>query len=144
MPHGQSAVSHSVTNSMAHGDAISRHVPTHIFAPSVAVLDTMPNPAIADPHKVVTPLILEAWEKLLATAGVLSEFLDVPHGLRNGFCLGVSSSLSVSHIYPNHASATDMPDVIEARDVERATDTEPYPGTRIRVSNGQVKLSRGP
>jgi hypothetical protein len=66
---------------MAHRDAISRHVPTHIFAPSVAVPDMMPNPAIANPHKVVTPLIPEAWEKLLAMAGVLSDFSDVPHGL---------------------------------------------------------------
>jgi hypothetical protein len=54
------------------------------------------------------------WEKFLAEAGALDKFTDVPHSLRNGFRIGVSSSITTSSIHPNHASATEMPDVINA------------------------------
>ena len=70
--------------------------------------------AESDPRIIVTPLIPDAWEKLLREAGVLPTFSDVPAGLRFGFRLGVSSILSSTSISPNHSSALDNPEVITA------------------------------
>ena len=83
---------------------------THaVFAEPLVILH---NHATADPRKVVTPLIPDAWERLLAEAGILDEFMDVPQGLCTGFRIGVSSTLSTTTIHPNHKSGTDNPNVI--------------------------------
>lgn len=63
---------------------------------------------------IVTPLRWQAWEGELAAAGCLEEFADVPMGIRDGFRLGVQSSVKVTHTPPNHKSATDHPEVVEA------------------------------
>jgi len=56
---------------------------------------------------IVTPLLWDKWEELLDAVGVLDVFWDVPLGLCNGFCLGVSSSISSTFSPPNNSSALE-------------------------------------
>jgi hypothetical protein len=63
---------------------------------------------------VVTPLCWKEWESILDEAGILNEFSDVPVGIRDGFRLGYSESLTSSYIPQNHSSATNNPEVVRA------------------------------
>ena len=63
---------------------------------------------------VVTPLRWQRWESELAAAGCLSEFSDVPLGIREGFRVGTSSNLCVSYQPRNHKSARDNPSIIRS------------------------------
>ncbi|CAE6477081.1 unnamed protein product [Rhizoctonia solani] len=83
-------------------------------APFVAPLATRLSPAPIDPCKIVTPLIPDAWHAILLSLDLLDKFPDVPDGLRHGFRFGASRSLSTTSIPPNHKSAQDAPDIIDA------------------------------
>jgi hypothetical protein len=58
-----------------------------------------------DLFPIVTPLRWQRWEAVLSEAGLLDRFADVPLGLRFGFKIGVSSSVSTVFSPPNHKSA---------------------------------------
>ncbi|KEP45087.1 putative reverse transcriptase domain protein, partial [Rhizoctonia solani 123E] len=105
----------SVTTSMAPKDAtlLTAHT-DRTSAPSVVPLDTQPNPARIDPRKIITPLIPDAWHSVLHSLNLLDKFSDVPVGLRHGFRFGASHALSTTSIPPNHKSAQDAPEVIDA------------------------------
>jgi hypothetical protein len=64
---------------------------------------------------IVTPLLWDKWEELLDAAGVLDRFHDVPLGLRDGFHLGVSSSISVTFSPPNHNLALEHADFVNSQ-----------------------------
>jgi hypothetical protein len=58
---------------------------------------------------IVTPFIWKKWHELLDLAGVLQEFVDVPKGIRFGWCLSVPDSFPPNCIYipNNHKSALE-------------------------------------
>ncbi|CAE7121611.1 unnamed protein product [Rhizoctonia solani] len=84
-----------------------------ISAPCAVSLPTMPSAAPLDPRRVITPLIPDQWEHAIREAGIWDKFLDVPLGLRIGFRLGTSSSLTSTVVHKNHLSATKNPSVID-------------------------------
>ena len=64
------------------------------MAPPTAGLDSV--------FPIVTKLKAEAWELALENAGILSEFADVPVGLRQGFLCGLEQiSLACTSVPPN-------------------------------------------
>ncbi|KZT06939.1 uncharacterized protein LAESUDRAFT_625545, partial [Laetiporus sulphureus 93-53] len=52
------------------------------------------------------------WLEELTAAGCLGDFSDVSIGIRDGFCLGVSSRLTSTYISRNHKSASDHPEAV--------------------------------
>lgn len=83
-----------------------------------AVIVPLPNSI----SRIVTPLDADAWERELAAAGLLSEFVSIPHGLRNGFDVGIDRDATMSRfsdscpytLYKNHTAAARYPGVITA------------------------------
>jgi len=87
----------------------------NIYAPYVARVPTMPN--TAPPSKfcpIVTPLISDAWEKALRASGIITQFQDIPYGIRNGFDMGTHSAPSTTYTPPNHSSALTHPQAIKS------------------------------
>jgi hypothetical protein len=68
-----------------------------------------------DLFPIVTPLRWWSWEAALAEAGLLSDFADVPLGIRFGFRLGISSSIASVFSPVNHKSALDNSVFISAQ-----------------------------
>lgn len=63
---------------------------------------------------IVTPLKVDAWVAAFKELAIDS-FDDVIHGIRHGFLLSTDfSNPTTTIIHPNHRSALDRPDVIEA------------------------------
>lgn len=85
-----------------------------MHAPSVALQTILRNPTLRSEFlPIVTPLRWDRWRDLLSAAGSLDRFPDVPVGLRDGFRLGVSSSISSTFSPPNHKSALDNSSFID-------------------------------
>ncbi|KAG9084299.1 hypothetical protein FRC06_004133 [Ceratobasidium sp. 370] len=84
------------------------------YAPSVEANRTTPNPAPPDPHKIVTPFSPPAWRNLLISLNLLDQFRNILPCLTHGFCIGVRNAITHTFIPPNHSSATDRPDVVDA------------------------------
>ena len=77
-------------------------------ARSAALLRILRNPTLRSEYlPIITPLRWDQWRDALSLAGSLSSFSDVPIGLRDGFRLGVSSSVVTTTSPPNHKSALD-------------------------------------
>lgn len=68
--------------------------------------------AHATPLNVVTPLNYRHWHDALAQCSLLTQFADVPTGIRDGFKTGVSSSISAPIIPQNHSSALVNPHIV--------------------------------
>ena len=78
------------------------------------LLRILRNPTLRSKYlPIVTPLKWDRWQDLLSAAGSLIQFPDVPIGLRDGFRLGVSSSISTTFSPPNHKSALDNASFID-------------------------------
>ena len=89
--------------------APSHPAPENMLAP-VAVALTLRRIAASDGFlPIITPFRWQKWSELLAAAGTLSQFADVPEGIHFGWCIGVPDSycLSSSYIPPNHNSALE-------------------------------------
>lgn len=85
-----------------------------MYAPDAALLRTghsivRPRP----PWPVDTPLRFDRWQYHLQRYKLLPEFQDVLDGIRFGFSLNSSISITSTRIYRNHQSANDHPEVIE-------------------------------
>ena len=81
------------------------------MAPPTAGLDSV--------FPIVTKLKAEAWELALENAGILSEFADVPVGLRQGFLCGLEQfSLACTFVPPNHFTSQDDEDFIISKYAE--------------------------
>ena len=89
-------------------------VPTaSTYVPYAAQVLTTPNTApLSNFCPIVTPLISDAWEKALRTSGLITQFQDVPHGIRDGFDMGTHSAPLLTYTPPNHASALTHPQAI--------------------------------
>ena len=87
--------------------APSHPAPENMLAPVVAALTLCRTAASNSFLPIITPFCWQKWKELLAAAGTLSQFTDVPEGIRFGWRIGVpdSYSLSSSYIPPNHNSA---------------------------------------
>jgi hypothetical protein len=82
-----------------------------LMAPHVAVADSI--------FPIVTKLKADAWELALEDAGILSEFSDIPLGLRQGFDCGLEHfSLSRTFVPPNHYTSQEDEDFIIAKYAE--------------------------
>lgn len=68
--------------------------------------------AHATPLNVVTPLNYRHWHDALAQCSLLTQFADVPTGIRDGFKTGVSSVISAPIIPQNHSSALVNPHIV--------------------------------
>lgn len=67
-----------------------------------------PNAASETLFPIVTKLKADAWELALEDAGILSEFIDIPVGLREGFLCGLEHfSLASTFIPRNHYTSQD-------------------------------------
>jgi hypothetical protein len=92
--------------------------PTLTSAPAVDPQTTMPrvthllNPSL---FPIVTPLRWERWSSALKKAGILADFSDIPCGIRDGFPIGVSSTIISVFSPPNHKSALDHSDFISSQ-----------------------------
>ncbi|QRV84674.1 hypothetical protein RhiJN_26739 [Ceratobasidium sp. AG-Ba] len=86
----------------------------------------------------------DAWEAALLSAKVLNNFSDLPSGIRNGFRIGVSSSLSSTTIHPNHKSALDHPDAVLkhiAKEVDLGRYSGPYSPSELFNLIGHFRAS---
>jgi hypothetical protein len=72
------------------------------------------SPAATDPCKIVTLLIAPAWQAMLEKLDIFQQFQDIPTGLTQGFRLGASHLLTHTFTPPNHSSALDQPDIVDA------------------------------
>ena len=87
--------------------APSHPAPENMLAPVAAALTLRRTAASNGFLPIITPFHWQKWKELLAAAGTLSQFADVPEGIRFGWRIGVPDlySLSSSYIPPNHNSA---------------------------------------
>jgi hypothetical protein len=112
---GGLATSSYVSGSMAPVPALSPIAHSHTSVPDVGLQSILQSPTRrTDLLPIITPLRWERWKELLEAAGCITEFADVPIGIRDGFRLGVSSSISSTFSPKNHKSATENPDIIDA------------------------------
>lgn len=93
-----------------------------------------------DIRAIITPLRWQAWEAELRAAGCLEEFADVPIGIREGFRLGTKSSVQFTHTPPNHKSATDHPEVVDAH-IRKERSARRYTGP---IDPNRLELIIGP
>lgn len=99
----------------------------HTLAHYAGGTRTPHSSAANDPRKIVTPFIASNWEAELRNLSLLDEFADIPPGLREGFRIGVTSSVQSVYTPPNHKSATDNPSVITAH-IEKEVAAGRYSG----------------
>jgi hypothetical protein len=58
-------------------------------APYADQAPIMPNTApLHNFCPIVTPLVSDAWNKALHASNLITQFKDIPHGIRNGFDMG--------------------------------------------------------
>ena len=88
--------------------------PTTIPAPYAVTSPMVLQSAVHNSvFPIVTKLKPDAWERALADAGILSEFSDIPAGLREGFFCGLERfSLACTFIPPNHYTSQEDEDFI--------------------------------
>ncbi|EGO22605.1 hypothetical protein SERLADRAFT_440618 [Serpula lacrymans var. lacrymans S7.9] len=68
--------------------------------------NTMGNPTLRNYFfPIVTPLLWQQWDHMWCDADALHLFPDVPTGIRDGFCLGVSSTIASMFLPLNHNSS---------------------------------------
>lgn len=106
---------------------IVRDAIASIDAHFAARRDTMLASAHASALKVITPLAHDAWHRILVNCSLLTQFHDVPLGLRNGFKTGVSSSLIAPYIPDNHKSALTSPLIVNDH-IRKELDLKRYSG----------------
>lgn len=93
---------------------------------------------------IVTPLLPDKWEAALKAANLYHLFSDVPVGLREGFHMGIHSTVSETYTPPNHTSATAHPAVIQDYiNKERAGGryTGPFSRSRLEYLIGPFRTS---
>jgi len=92
-------------------------------APYAATFPMVAQSALADPiFPIVTKLKADAWELALANAGILSEFNDIPVGLRQGFFCGLENySLACTSVPPNHYTSQEDENFITTKYDEEMT-----------------------
>ncbi len=67
-------------------------------APSAETLLTGPNHALlSDLLPIITPLHANKWETMLRSCNLYHTFPDIPLSIRNGFDMGVHSTISASY-----------------------------------------------
>ena len=84
-------------------------------AKSILLRTALPSPTNHDDlFKIVTPYHWQVWESMLADAGVLDCFADIPFGIHFGWHLGVPDSYCLTSCFlpPNHCLAIDHTDFI--------------------------------
>ena len=115
---GKSSVSPSMSAPLVAKEAPL--VPTAIPAPSAATPPMVPANVEPNPiFPIVTKLKADAWELALEDAGILSEFSDIPVGLRQGFQCGLEHfSLSTTFVPPNHYTSQEDEDFIISKYAE--------------------------
>jgi hypothetical protein len=114
----ESSAYHSILEPMDVNEALP--VPTTIPALFAATSPTVPQSAVSDSvFPVVTKLNADAWELALGNAGILTEFSDIPVGLRQGFHCGLEHfSLASTFIPPNHYTSKEDEDFIISKYAE--------------------------
>lgn len=70
--------------------------------------------ARADPRKVITALLPDAWESTLRELGLLEDFADVPICLRAGFSIGAAGPITHTLVHKNHNSSLSHPNAVRA------------------------------
>jgi hypothetical protein len=86
----------------------------HTSVPCVGNQVMTPNHVATDPRKIVTPLVTSTWYSILKELDMLQQFQDIPIGLTQGFRLGASRCLTYTFTPPNHSSALNQPDIVDA------------------------------
>lgn len=93
----------------------------HLDTPPVLAAALLPTSLSNPLSRIVTPLVVDEWERQLAAAG-LSDFSTIPAGLRHGFDVGLDRVSTLARfsaserftLYDNHKSAVRYPSVISA------------------------------
>jgi hypothetical protein len=99
-------------------------------APDVARNHIMLNPVLRKEYfPIVTPLRWNKWHKLLEESDGLNEFVEVPKGLHDGFCIGSTFRVNSFYIPPNHKSALKNPEAVNkyiAKEMAAGHYSKPY------------------
>jgi hypothetical protein len=98
----------------------------------------------SDLFPIVTPLLPDKWESALKAVNLNHLFSDVPLGLREGFHMGINSSITKTDTPPNHSSSLAHPTVIEDYiNKERAGGryTGPFSHSRLESLIGPFRTS---
>lgn len=93
---------------------------------------------------IVTPLIADAWEMYLRNANALLSFPKVPHGIRNGFDMGIKSNPSHTYVPPNHNSALAHPPAVLSyiqKELSLHRYTGPFSQSRLESIIGPFRTS---
>lgn len=112
--------------------ALSSASPVAQFPPSAMPMARVSFP-LGCPNsisRIVTPLIADVWEEELRRAGVLSQFLSIPVGIRDGFDVGLARDATLARfsatkkyqLYENHGPALRNPEVIEKMIAEETAE----------------------
>ncbi|CAK5270747.1 unnamed protein product [Mycena citricolor] len=93
---------------------------------------------------VVTPLLPDRWDRALMDAGVHDTFRDVPIGLRDGFNMGITSSISRTYTPKNHYSAVAQANTVTKyiqNELSNRHYTGPFSATRLEALIGPFRSS---
>ena len=125
-------------------EAVLLPIATTLISTPAAVLHTLLSHMQAELHPIVMPLIWHRWQELIEEAGLLNEFADVPAGLRNGFRLGITSTITSVFSPKNHSSAIDNSDLVDAfvaKEVAAGHYSRPYDPDDFLATFGPYRTS---
>jgi hypothetical protein len=86
--------------------------------------DQLSNPPLL---KIETPFIAAEWEQVLTEFNLLHSFADILRGIREGFDMGITSTIIHSYTPPNHRSATENSEAIDLY-IEKERSNNCYSG----------------
>lgn len=106
----------------------------------VGEIITIPNhAATSDLLTIVTPLRADAWEHHLRSTNLYHLFTDIPFNIRNGFDMGVSSTINKTFTPNNYNSAISRPNIIEKHIIKELSAqryTGPFSKSRLELLIG--------
>lgn len=94
---------------------------------------------------IITPLRPDAWHNALSLAGLLEKYGDIPSSIRNGFDMGITSTIISTFTPPNHPSALAHPEAVSKyiqKELSERRYTGPFSISRLENLIGPFRSSR--
>lgn len=144
MPRVTDTVLASTVREDAREEQVARKEGTHVACAEAR--DTPRKNAVQYPDllPVITPFLAQRWKELLVEAGCFEEFKHIPYGIEFGFDMGVHTRLQQNYIPPNHASALNNPEAVEAHIAKEKAEKHysgPFSASRLQALIGFFRTS---
>ncbi|KAF9062271.1 hypothetical protein BDP27DRAFT_1428115 [Rhodocollybia butyracea] len=97
-----SSVNPSALVGMALTAVLSKTAPTCIIVDAAEALTTLLEVTLNCPNLSTTRLKPEVWTHLLTECSILEEFVHIPKGLSEGFCIGLENEKITETYIPNN------------------------------------------